>query len=88
MKKYTPWPLVLLIVTLLFAAILAAGQAITFAWLSAFSEREFHIHSLEIKFWSYAIASVVLVLIDLALLVLLIRQNKKSKESKGTDLFE
>jgi hypothetical protein len=55
---------------------LAAGQAITFAWLSAFPERAAQLDSLAIKFWSYAAVSVVLMVIDLGLLVRLVRQIK------------
>ena len=71
-----PWRLVFLIVGLLLAAFLAAGQAITFAWLSSFPERASQLESLEIKFWSYAVVSAVLVVIDLALFVYLVRQIK------------
>jgi len=71
-----PWRLVFLMVGLLLAAFLAAGQAITFAWLSSFPERASQLESLEIKFWSYAVVSAVLIVIDLALFVYLVRQIK------------
>jgi membrane protein implicated in regulation of membrane protease activity len=75
--------LLFLILALLLLALVAAGQAITFAWLSSFPERASQFASLEIKFWRYTIVAVVLVLIDLVLLVRLIGQikNKRSNSS-------
>jgi membrane protein implicated in regulation of membrane protease activity len=77
MWKLIPWPLVLLIVGLLVVACLAAGQAITFAWLSSFPERATQLESLRIKFWSYASVSAVLVFIDV---ILVVRLTKRIKE--------
>lgn len=82
MQKIIPWRLVWLMIGLLLAAFLAAGQAITFAWLSAFPERASQLHTLEIKFWSYATLAVVLVIIDLGLLVRLIRQITADQRKK------
>jgi membrane protein implicated in regulation of membrane protease activity len=65
---------VLLILGLLVAAFLAAGQAITFAWLSSFPERSSQLQSLEIKFWSYAVISAILLLIDLVLIARVAKQ--------------
>lgn len=79
MWKLVPWRLVFLMVCLLLAAFLAVGQAITFAWLSAFPERASQLESLEIKFWSYAVVAAVLVIIDLGLLVRLVRQIKEGR---------
>jgi membrane protein implicated in regulation of membrane protease activity len=76
MWKFVPWRLVLLIVGLLLVALFAAGQAVTFAWLSSFPERASQLDALEIKFWSYATLSAVLVIIDLILLVRLVKQTK------------
>jgi hypothetical protein len=70
-------------VVLLLAAFLAAGQAITFAWLSSFPERASQLESLEIKFWSYAAVSVALVAIDLALLVRLIKEIRIRRASSN-----
>ena len=77
MWKPARWQLVILIVGVLVAAILAAGQAITLAWLSAFPERASQLKSLEIKFWSYVVISAVLVVIDLGLLIRLVRWHGK-----------
>jgi membrane protein implicated in regulation of membrane protease activity len=77
MWKLIPWPLVRLIVGLLVVACLAAGQAITFAWLSSFPERATQLESLRIKFWSYASVSAVLVFIDV---ILVVRLTKRIKE--------
>jgi hypothetical protein len=83
MRKFGPWRLVFLMVGLLLAALFAAGQAVTFAWLSAFPERASQLESLEIKFWSYAAVSAALVIIDLVLLVALVRQiNKDTSDNK------
>lgn len=76
MWKFVPWRVVLLIVGLLIAALFAAGQAITFAWLSAFPERASQLDTLEIKFWGYATLSAALVIIDLVLFVRLVKQIK------------
>lgn len=84
MWKLIPWRLVVLMVVLLLAAFLAVGQAITFAWLSAFPERASQLESLEIKFWSYAAVAVALVLIDLGLLVRLVRQIKERRRHSST----
>lgn len=75
MQKLSPQRLVLLMVGLLFAALLAAGQAITMAWLSAFPERVSQIPLLELKFWSYSAVAAVLVIIDLGLCVRLMRRR-------------
>ena len=86
MWKLIPWRLVFLMMGLLLVAFLAAGQAITFAWLSAFPERASQLDSLEIKFWSYAALSAALVIIDVGLLVRLIRQIKdRRKKSEGSN---
>lgn len=85
MWKFVPWRLVLLIVVLLLAAFLAVGQAIAFAWLSAFPERASQLESLEIKFWSYAAVAAGLVLIDMGLLVRLLRQIKERRHRLHTE---
>lgn len=84
MWKFVPWRLVFLMVVLLLAAFLAVGQAITFAWLSAFPERASQLESLEIKFWSNAAVAAALVLIDLGLLVHLVRQIKDRRHCSNT----
>jgi membrane protein implicated in regulation of membrane protease activity len=81
MWKLIPWRLLFLIVGLLLLALLAAGQAITFAWLSSFPERASEIGSLRIKFWSYATISVVLIFVDLALAVRLFRRIRDSQRA-------
>jgi membrane protein implicated in regulation of membrane protease activity len=83
MWKLVPWRRVLIIVVLLIAALLATGQAITFAWLSAFPERASQLGSLQVKFWSYTAAAVILILIDLMLAVRLVREmNELRRENK------
>ena len=79
MWKFAPWHRVLLMVVLLLVALFAVGQAITFAWLSAFPERASQLHELEVKFWSYIALAVVLVIIDLGLLVRFVRQVRQKK---------
>lgn len=69
--------LALAMVFLLFVALFAAGQAITFAWLSAFPERASQLDSLTFKFWAYAGLCVVLILVDLGLLIEIIRRKRK-----------
>jgi hypothetical protein len=59
---------------LLIAALLAAGQAIAFVWLSNFPERASQLESLEIQFWSYAVVSAALVIADLALFGRIVRE--------------
>jgi hypothetical protein len=43
------------------ATFFSLGQAITFAWLSAFPEQASRLESLAWRFWSYAALSLVLV---------------------------
>ena len=74
MRKIMPLQLVFLIVILFITAFLAAGQVITFAWLSSIPERAIQLESLEIKFWSYAVLSVSLFMVDVVLLVHLVKQ--------------
>lgn len=56
------------------AAFLSTGQAITFAWLSAFPEQASRLESLEWKFWIYAALSLVLVVVALKLVWLILRR--------------
>lgn len=79
MWKNIPWRLVAVMVGVLVAAFLAVGQAITFAWLSAFPERAAQLSELETKFWAYIALAVVLVIVDIGLLVRLIRQVRGRK---------
>ena len=72
--------IIILVALLLIAAIFAAGQAVTFAWLSNFPERAGQIESLKIKFWSYAVLSGAFFAIDGALLVYLSRQLRKRRQ--------
>ena len=83
MQKLGPWPLVFLMVCLLLAALFAAGQAITTAWLSAFPERASQLGSLEIEFWSYAAVAAILVVVDLGLLVRLMRRINEGRSPSG-----
>ncbi len=79
MWKLIPWRLVFVMVCLLLAALLAIGQAVTFAWLSSFPERASQLASLEVKFWSYMAIAAALVVIDLGLLVRMVRQIKAKR---------
>ena len=81
MWKLIPWRLLFLIVGLLLVALLAAGQAITFAWLSSFPERASELESLRIKFWSYTTISVVLIFVDLILAVRLVKRIRDSRRA-------
>jgi membrane protein implicated in regulation of membrane protease activity len=88
MWKRIPWRLVILIVALLLVACFAAGQAVTFAWLSSFPERASQLESLRAKFWSYTVVSAVLLLISLALGVRLfnrIQEIRKDKKEPAAD---
>ena len=82
MWRHIPWRLVLLALGLALAAFLAAGQAVTFAWLSSFPERASQLQSLETKFWGFAALSVVL---GAAALALFIRVIKKINERRRRD---
>lgn len=74
------WFRVLIIIILFLVACFAAGQAITFAWISSFPEQTSRLESLEIKFWTYTIASIVLFVVDLILVIKGIRRaNWKSR---------
>jgi hypothetical protein len=68
--------LVCLMVVVLLAAIFAAGQAITFAWLSAFPEQSARLTLLETKFWIWAVTSVLLIAIDLGLLICVVQRPR------------
>jgi hypothetical protein len=76
MWKLIPWRLVFVMVCVFLAALLAVGQAVTFAWLSSFPERAPQLESLEVKFWGYVAITTVLVIIDVGLLVRIVRQMK------------
>ena len=88
MKKVTPLQLVFLIVILFIAAFLAAGQAITFVWLSSFPERAAQLESLEIKFWSYAVLSAALFMVDVVLLVRLVKQISERRTMQKNEFEE
>lgn len=89
MWKIVPWRQVLLIFAVLLVALFAAGQAITFAWLSAFPERASQLESLRTRFWTYAAASAVLVVFDAVLLLNLVRKIKSRRNrSKHVQVSE
>lgn len=77
MRPPISWRLVLLAVAILIAALLAAGQAITFAWLSSFPERASRFAAYEINFWCYGTASVVLIGAEIALLWHIFKRRNK-----------
>ena len=72
--KHIPWRLVVAIIAIFVLALFAAGQAVTFAWLSGFPERASQLPSLQLQFWSYAIASVILLLIDIVLTIYVLKK--------------
>jgi hypothetical protein len=83
MWKLKPWWLVFVMICIFLAACFCAAQAVTFAWLSSFPGRASQFKSLEIKFWSYAIAAVVLIVIDFGLFVRLVRQINRDNARKA-----
>lgn len=76
MREIAPWRQVLLIFAALLAALFAAGQAIAFAWLSAFPEQVSQLESLRTRFWTFAAASAFLLVFDAVLLLNLVRKIK------------
>lgn len=81
MLKFVSWRLLLLILVLLLAAFLAAGQAVTFAWLSSFPERASQLPSLERKFWAYSASAAALLMVDIWLSVRLVRDARRRRSA-------
>ena len=77
LTKFALWRLVAMI-GLLLLAILAGGQGLTLAWLSAFPANASRLDSLSIQSWSYLILSAVLFVFDVRLLVRTIRQANQT----------
>lgn len=82
MSKAVAPLLLAIMVGLLVLALLSAGQAITFAWLSSFPERASQLQELELKFWSFAAAATVFLGIDLGLLLHLMRRTKSKPKRR------
>lgn len=59
------WFQVFLIIVLFLTSCWAVSQAVSFAWLSSFPEQASRLQSLEMKFWSYTVLSIVLFVIDI-----------------------
>lgn len=67
----------------LFACV-AAGNAVTFAWLSGFPERATTIPALQRKFWIWVVVSICLAIFDVVLFVaLLLRRQLNSRDKKN-----
>lgn len=68
LSKFVAWRLLVLI-GLFVLALWAGGQALTLAWLSAFPANASRLDSLTIKFWSYVVVAIILLVFDVWLLV-------------------
>jgi len=59
MRSDGNWQFAFFVAALLITALLAAGQAVTFAWLSSFPERNAELGALRVKFWSSVCMSLM-----------------------------
>jgi H+/Cl- antiporter ClcA len=66
--------LVVLVLLLLVAGLFSAGQALTFAWLSAFPDRAAQLPALEARFWAFVSLAVVSLSIAVFLVTRLVRR--------------
>jgi hypothetical protein len=66
--------LIALLCTVAVATLFSLGQAITFAWLSAFPEQASRLESLEWRFWSYAALALVLLVVDIRIVWIILRR--------------
>lgn len=73
------WHVVVLLVVTTIAMLLAAGQVVTFIWLSSFPEQAHRLSVLEGKVWLYAAACLALLVADAYLAMTLIRRFRKKK---------
>ena len=73
------WHVVVLFVVTTIAALLAAGQVVTFIWLSSFPERAHRLSVLEGQVWFYTAACLALLVADAYLAVTLIRRLWKKR---------
>mgnify|MGYP006376709789 CR=1 FL=1 len=72
--RLTSRAMLIVILCLLGLALFSAGQAVTFAWLSAFPDRVAQLESLTMKFWIYTSIAVVAAVGDLFLLARYLRR--------------
>jgi hypothetical protein len=82
MLKNMLWFQGFLVIALFLASCLAAGQAITFAWISSFPEQASRLESLEIKFWGYAALSIALFVIDIFVILRVLKRFKSDHKTK------
>lgn len=75
MRRIPLWLFILVVFFLVFLAILAAGQVVTFAWLSAFQSREADIPVLRLKSWIWGALSVLLMGLAVAISIVRLRQR-------------
>lgn len=68
------WHVVGLLVVTTIAMLLAAGQVVTFIWLSSFPEQAHRLSTLEGKVWLYTAACLALLVADTCLAVTLVRR--------------
>jgi len=81
MDKIPPWKLAVLWVGSIIATYYFASQAIYFSWQSAFQNRMQDIEYLEKMFYIYSIASIIFIVLDIAIVFLFIKLiNRKSKK--------
>ena len=73
------WQVVALFVVTTIAMLLAAGQVVTFIWLSSFPEQAHRLSVLEGKVWFYTAACLALFVADAYLAVALIRRLWKKR---------
>jgi len=77
MNRAIPWKLIVISIGLLLLGLLAAGQAVTFAWLSAFPDRAEQIESLQLKFWAYVLGAVICFALEGVVIVRLVSWMRK-----------
>ena len=78
MSKRSIWLQLISMVALLVAALLAAWQAVTLAWLSALPEWAAQLDMLRSKFWTYAVIGAVALMVCAGMLVRLVRQINRA----------
>lgn len=61
---------------------LAAAQAFTFAWLSAFPEQAARVEALEWRFWIYLVVTILLLAIDARLVFVVFQRLVRRDRTK------
>lgn len=77
--KIQRWHIILASACSAIGALLSAGQAVTFAWLSAFPERSLQLDELRYKFWFFLALAGVLFVTFIGSCYLLYRYTRKGK---------